>query len=70
MNTSKVLPCSCQHQFQDSEYGQGMRLMGRTKQSEGEKLHSWRCTVCTKIHESSVPKSDVKEEKKTKQKKS
>lgn len=54
MNTSKILPCSCQHLFQDSEYGKGKRLMTRTKQASGEKVSEWRCTVCGTVKKNQI----------------
>jgi hypothetical protein len=36
---SKVLACSCKHEYQDQRYGQGNRLMNPTKDG-------YICTVC------------------------
>ena len=38
--TTRVLRCTCNHDYQDKQYGHGMRLHNRTGDS------SWRCTVC------------------------
>lgn len=37
---TKILPCRCEHAFQDERYGPGKRVHNPV---EGEK---WRCTVC------------------------
>lgn len=38
---SKVLPCTCQHAFQDRRYGTGRRLHNETK-------NGFCCTSCNK----------------------
>jgi len=45
METSKLLRCGCESEFQDKEYGKGIRL--HTVVTRPEKK-SWRytCTVC------------------------
>ncbi len=43
--TTRVLPCSCQHDFQDKKYGKGKRLMNLTIKRNPT---VWRCTVCGK----------------------
>lgn len=46
VTTTKVLPCTCRHEFQDVRYGRGLRLhrivsrKGKFGQIEN------RCTVC------------------------
>lgn len=45
----KVKKCSCAHEFQDKEYGVGMRLCNPTGKSGGE-AKSYKCTVCGKEH--------------------
>ena len=44
MALTKVLPCSCQSEFQDKTYGKGMRLFNLRddKKHPGEAF----CTVC------------------------
>ena len=37
---SDVASCTCKSDFQDKEYGKGMRLMNRTN-------NGLRCTVCS-----------------------
>lgn len=42
---SKVMMCSCKHEFQDQQYGKGMCLfngIGKDQKS------GYRCTVCGK----------------------
>lgn len=48
MINSVVMPCVCQHAFQDKEYGRGKRLHNPVKKggkSEKEATNA-RCTVC------------------------
>lgn len=40
---TKKMPCSCEHKFQDKEYGKDIRLHNQTKEDD-----VWRCTVCLK----------------------
>jgi hypothetical protein len=42
---SKVLPCSCEHEYQDQIYGKKMRLHNAWG---GRSFKGWRCTVCEK----------------------
>lgn len=40
---SKIMPCTCDHVFQDQRYGRFLRLHNRyIKPAPG----GWRCTVC------------------------
>jgi hypothetical protein len=39
---TKVMRCSCKHEFQDERHGSGMRVHNRTTSGKG----GWRCTVC------------------------
>lgn len=39
MNT-KVIKCTCKHDFQDRRYGAGMRVMNELPKK------GWSCTVC------------------------
>lgn len=41
MSKTAILPCKCKHDFQDKQYGKGMRVHNFTEKSE-----KWRCTVC------------------------
>lgn len=58
--STKLLPCSCSHRFQDEEYGKGQRVHNATGSEstsflgEGEsaiaiRKRSYRCTVCGKV---------------------
>lgn len=38
-----VIKCSCKHDFQDKEFGQGNRLHN---ECGGKKINTYRCTVC------------------------
>ena len=69
MNTTTVLNCNCVHEFQDQRYGRGMRLANRMKQSEGDKLSRWRCTVCGNVHDRAVTQSQEDKDKDKKDKK-
>jgi hypothetical protein len=40
---TKKMKCKCKHEFQDKEYGKGIRLFNR---AGTDNLHKWRCTVC------------------------
>ena len=40
---TKIMKCTCDHQFQDKTYGNGNRVFIQTKKSDGK---LWRCTVC------------------------
>jgi len=40
-----VLPCYCEHEYQDKKYGKGKRLFNRC--GKGMSI-SWKCTVCGK----------------------
>lgn len=37
---TKIIACSCKHEFQDSRYGKGFRVHNQKKNGD------WRCTVC------------------------
>lgn len=39
-----IRKCSCEHEFQDTEYGQGMRVFNFLKGKEKA-----RCTVCSTV---------------------
>lgn len=44
--TTKVLPCSCSHEYQDKQYGKSNRLHNWAKNHP--KGGGWVCTVCGK----------------------
>lgn len=41
---TKIVKCTCQHEWQDKQYGKGNRVMNKTT-----KLDEYRCTVCEKV---------------------
>ena len=43
--TSKILTCTCEHEYQDKIYGKNKRVHNQTKKQDGK---VWRCTVCSK----------------------
>ncbi len=46
--TTRILPCTCIHPFQDKMYGAGLRVHNLAeKKSQGNP--GWGCTVCSKI---------------------
>ena len=53
--TTKILPCTCNNEFQDKTYGTKLRLhnrCGSAGAAQGKKTGSsaneYRCTVCAK----------------------
>lgn len=62
---TKIMKCKCVNEFQDQEYGPGMRVhnsCGKDKTTAG-----WRCTVCgNKVSDPAAPtayKSRVEKQK-------
>lgn len=53
-----VMTCTCQHGFQDRQYGIGKRV-----HNYGAKNKIWRCTVCRKekSKDTPTPKSEAKQ---------
>lgn len=50
---SQEVKCSCKHDFQDREYGKGMRActpVNKTKDSKSGKVQRVRCTACGTEH--------------------
>lgn len=46
--TTKILPCTCKHEFQDKEYGIQQRVHNYAeKENNGD--GGWRCTVCKNV---------------------
>jgi hypothetical protein len=39
----KILPCSCEHEYQDKKYGKHLRVHNYSLKDKG-----WVCTVCAK----------------------
>ena len=54
--TARV-PCKCAHEYQDTRYGKGVRVMNATEKQNENKVDV-RCTVCKSVH--TVNKSQVK----------
>jgi hypothetical protein len=48
MQETVVLPCSCDHEYQDKRYGKGRRAMNETKPASKSTSKTFRCTVCGK----------------------
>lgn len=46
MSGTKVLPCTCEHQFQDKTYGKGNRVHNKLQSTPGNE--KFRCNVCGK----------------------
>jgi hypothetical protein len=44
MDTARVMRCTCVHEFQDKEYGKGMRLHTVNQKDKGKRAAY--CTVC------------------------
>ena len=48
-----ILACTCQHDYQDNEYGKGQRVHN-LREKDGV-FKGWRCTVCTGTKMDSKP---------------
>ena len=46
--STKVISCTCQHEYQDKVYGKNKRLANKTQ--KGNQKDTYRCTVCGKEH--------------------
>lgn len=44
-NGTRIVSCSCSHEYQDSVYGKGKRVANAAPKQDGD-----RCTVCGKVH--------------------
>lgn len=55
---TKLIPCGCKHDFQDKEYGAGMRVHNKGKGTVS--TDKWICTVCGKSLSISSPKAEKK----------
>ena len=42
---TKIMQCTCKHEFQDEKYGKNRRVFNKTEKTPGE---VWRCTICGK----------------------
>jgi hypothetical protein len=45
MSETKIIQCSCEHKYQDKEYGKPNRVHNWCK-NHPSKEGGWRCTVC------------------------
>jgi hypothetical protein len=52
--STTLVKCSCSHEFQDKQYGKGVRVANVTGKG------ALRCTVCSKEHEARYPTHSVK----------
>jgi len=43
----RVIPCICDHDYQDRRYGPGKRVHNPAKPKGGGT--TWRCTVCARL---------------------
>lgn len=44
---TKILPCTCQHPYQDGKYGPGLRVYNSMGKAKGKgAAMEWRCTIC------------------------
>jgi len=48
--TTVIKQCTCQHKYQDSKYGTGMRVMNQKAKKERQPT-VYKCTVCKKEHQ-------------------
>lgn len=53
--TAKV-QCSCEHQFQDQQYGKNVRIANTTSKQPSQDKIEVRCTVCSRLHTVPVTK--------------
>lgn len=51
MMLTKILNCTCNHEFQDERYGKGRRVHNPLKVGAKGQTPSFRCTVCEKVRE-------------------
>ena len=56
-----ILHCTCKHDYQDKEYGYGMRVHNGCKLSTTSG-NGWRCTVCGNVQEMKTPHVHVRDE--------
>ncbi len=45
---TRILFCSCKHEYQDQRYGAGKRVHNQTPKKP-DNLGGWACSVCGKI---------------------
>jgi hypothetical protein len=46
MSDTKIVKCSCKHEYQDKQYGAGNRVANKTAATPAKYI----CTVCGKEH--------------------
>lgn len=44
---TRILKCTCKHEFQDERYGKGKRVHNK-KKPVAAGISEWECTVCSK----------------------
>ena len=44
-NGTRIVACSCKHEYQDKVYGTGKRVANAAPKQDGD-----RCTVCGTVH--------------------
>lgn len=44
----KILPCTCEHEFQDKRYGRGLRVHNQGGGSKSS-TPKYTCSVCGKV---------------------
>lgn len=44
-NSTKRINCTCQHEYQDSKYGKGIRIANFAPKKNG-----FVCSVCSRVH--------------------
>lgn len=57
METTKIVPCKCASEFQDNEYGKGLRLHNISQKGKNIKLGI--CTVCGDSRRRNKSEKDV-----------
>lgn len=45
MADTRIMPCKCQHEYQDKKYGKGMRVHNKGGSSKTQSA-VWVCSVC------------------------
>ena len=53
---TSVFACSCEHSYQDKNYGKGKRLCNSLANGQ------YKCTVCSKVHGSPKGQASSKKE--------
>ena len=45
--STKIMKCSCEHEYQDKTYGKHQRVFNPTTKKSGDKI-IYRCTICSR----------------------